>query len=89
MLGSQAGDGRYVIVALEQRAQEAAVAARDHLRRCTFRRLSVVRRTHGLVYAVDCLYPDRTVPIPLGDLVGARSICDVCVASHVFRPDED
>ena len=78
-----------MIVPVEQRAPETAPAARDHIRRCTFRRLSAVRRAAGVVYAVDCLYPDRTVPIPLGDLVAARSICDSCVASHVFRPDED
>ena len=77
-------------MALEQRAIEAAGALqRDHLRRCTFRRLSIARRGATPVYAVDCLYPDRAVPIPLGDLDAARGICDACVAAHVFRPDED
>ena len=78
-------------MALEQQAPDATpgVVPRDHLRRCTFRRLTVVRRGGSAVYAVDCLYPDRLVPIPLGDLVAARGICDACVAAHVFRPDED
>lgn len=88
MIGSPARGRPDMIVALEQRAPEAA-PARGHLRRCTFRRMSAVRRGAATVYTVDCLYPDRAVPIPLGDLTAARSICDACVASHVFRPDED
>jgi len=78
-------------VALEQRLVDpaGAVALRDHLRRCTFRRLTVLRRGPSRVYAVDCLYPERAVPIPLGDLSAARGICDACLAAHVFRPDED
>jgi hypothetical protein len=78
-------------VALEQRLIDpaGAVAQRDHLRRCTFRRLSVLRRAQPPLYTVDCLYPDRSVPIPLGDLSAARGICDACLATHVFRPDED
>jgi hypothetical protein len=41
------------------------------------------------VYDVECLYPDRQVPIPLGDLETARPICNGCTAEHVFRADED
>jgi hypothetical protein len=41
------------------------------------------------VYDVECLYPDRKVPIPLGDLEAATPICNSCVAPHIFRPDED
>ncbi|MDA8201470.1 MAG: hypothetical protein M0Z49_01645 [Chloroflexi bacterium] len=77
-------------MALQERLVDPAGAvARDHLRRCTFRRLSIVRRRPTRLYSVDCLYPDRAVAIPLGDLSAARPICDACVAAHVFRPDED
>jgi hypothetical protein len=91
VIGSGAGGATGIVVALEERAIDSAadVARRDHLRRCTFRRLSVVRRGSLPVYTVDCLYPDRLVPIPLGDLVAAADICGACLASHVFRPDED
>ncbi len=63
--------------------------AAEHLRRCTYRRLVAVRRQPGPIYEAECLYPDRGVPIPLGDLETARPICAACTASHIFRPDED
>lgn len=90
MIGSAPGGGPHTRVALEERLiQTAGAVARDHLRRCTFRRVSLVRRRPAELYAVDCLYPDRAAAIPLGDLVASRPICDACVAAHVFRPDED
>jgi hypothetical protein len=61
----------------------------EHLRRCTYRRLIAVRKRPEALYEVACLYPDRQVPIPLGDLASARPICASCTASHIFRPDED
>jgi hypothetical protein len=61
----------------------------DHLRRCTFRRISAVRRGSNPVYDVECLYPDRLIPLPLGDLLSARPVCEACMAEHIFRPDED
>ncbi|HEY8167402.1 MAG TPA: hypothetical protein VIF84_01695 [Candidatus Limnocylindrales bacterium] len=66
-----------------------AAEAIDHLRRCTYRRLIAVRKRPDAVYEAECLYPDRKVPIPLGDLASARPICASCTASHIFRPDED
>jgi hypothetical protein len=59
------------------------------IRRCTFRRLIAVDRASGRVYDVDCLYPDRTLPLPLGDLQTATPICNACSGSHIFRADED
>ena len=59
------------------------------VRRCTFRRLIAVDRAGGHVYDVDCLYPDRTLPLPLGDLEAATPICNACTGSHIFRADED
>ncbi len=59
------------------------------IRRCTFRRLIAVDRANGRVYDVDCLYPDRTLPLPLGDLHAATPICNACTGSHIFRADED
>jgi len=58
------------------------------IRRCTFRRLISVESTER-IYDVECLYPERRVPIPLGDLESALPICNACTAAHIFRPDED
>ena len=63
--------------------------APHRIRRCTFRRLINVESSTDRVYDVECLFPDRKVPIPLGDLETATPICNACVAPHIFRPDED
>ena len=63
--------------------------APHRIRRCTFRRIIQVDATGERVYDVECLYPDRKVPIPLGDLESAAPICNSCAAPHIFRPDED
>jgi len=68
---------------------EARPLAAVRIRRCTFRRLIAVDRTSGRVYDVDCLYPERTLPLPLGDLEAATPICNACTGSHIFRADED
>ena len=71
-----------------------ALDVASQMRRCSFRRVSAVQLTTGRrrvlpVYDVECLYPDRVTPVPLGDLASARSICDGCHAPGIFRPDED
>jgi hypothetical protein len=63
--------------------------APHRIRRCTFRRLIHVEVGEERVYDVECLYPDRKVPIPIGDLETAMSVCNACTAAHIFRPDED
>ena len=63
--------------------------APHRIRRCTFRRLIQVEARGARVYDVECLYPDRKVPIPLGDLDAAMGVCNACTAAHIFRPDED
>ncbi len=63
--------------------------APHRITRCTFRRLINVEVGSERVYDVECLYPDRKIPIPLGDLESASPICNACTAPHIFRPDED
>jgi len=70
-------------------APDAHRMADPRIRRCTYRRLVHVETTHDRVYDVECLYPDRRMPIPLGDLETATPICNACTAVHIFRPDED
>jgi hypothetical protein len=63
--------------------------APHRIRRCTFRRLVAVETGLERVYDVECLFPDRKVPLPLGDLDAATPVCNACTAPHIFRPDED
>ena len=63
--------------------------APHRIKRCTFRRLIDVEAGRDRVYDVECLFPDRKLPIPLGDLESATPICNACTAAHTFRPDED
>ena len=69
-------------------APEVYHLAEPRIRRCTFRRLISVESTER-IYDVECLYPERRVPIPLGDLESALPICNACTAAHIFRLDED
>lgn len=74
----------------EIKAQPDAFHLAPHrIKRCTFRRLINVEYRRERVYDVECLFPDRKVPIPLGDLDSAMPICNSCTAPHIFRPDED
>jgi hypothetical protein len=68
---------------------EAYRLAPQRIRRCTFRRLIAIQAKGIRAFDVECLYPDRKVPIPLGDLDSATPICNACTAAHIFRPDED
>jgi hypothetical protein len=63
--------------------------AAPRIKRCTFRRVTAVDRRRERSYDVDCLFPDRALPMPLGDLEGAMPICNACTAAGVFRADED
>ena len=63
--------------------------AAQRIRRCTYRRLIQLQVGTERATDVDCLYPDRRLPIPLGDLESAMPICNSCTAAHIFRPDED
>ena len=63
--------------------------AAPRIKRCTFRRVTAVDRRSERTYDVDCLFPDRALPMPLGDLEGAMPICNACTAKGIFRADED
>jgi len=69
-------------------APEPFLAA-PRIRRCTFRRVMAVDRRRERTYDVECLFPDRALPMPLGDLESATPICNACTAKGIFRDDED
>ena len=68
---------------------EPSHLAKARIRRCTYRRLIAVTAGDERIYEVECLFPERKVPIPLGDLESATPVCNACTAPHIFRPDED
>lgn len=72
-----------------QPESEGSRLAPHRIRRCTFRRIIEVEAMPERIYDVECLFPERRVPVPLGDLDSATPICNSCTAPHIFRPDED
>ena len=68
---------------------EPSHLAAARIRRCTYRRLIAVTAGAERIYEVECLFPERKVPIPLGDLESATPVCNACTAPHIFRPVED
>jgi len=76
-------------VSLDAPEHDPARLAPHRIKRCTYRRLVSLDRARERIYEVECLFPDRKVPVPLGDLDSAMPICNACTAAHIFRPDED
>jgi len=63
--------------------------AAPRIRRCTFRRVTTVERRRERTYDVDCVFPDRAISMPLGDMESAMLVCNACTAAGIFRADED
>ncbi len=63
--------------------------APHRIKRCTFRRLIQVEAGGERVYDVECLFPDRKVPIPLGDLESATPGLQRLHRAPHLPPDED
>ena len=63
--------------------------AAPRIKRCTFRRVTAVERRREQTYDVECLFPDRSLSMPLGDMESAMPICNACTAWGIFRADED
>jgi len=63
--------------------------AAPRIKRCTFRRVAAVDRRTERTYDVDCLFPGRSVSMPLGDMESAMRVCNACTAPGIFRADED
>ena len=74
---------------LHPRESDISHLAPHRIKRCTYRRLISIERPDERLYEVECLFPDRAVPIPLGDLDTSLPICNACTAAHIFRADED
>ena len=84
------------VPAVSRRAKKLEVAALAQavtvakFRRCTFRRVAEVKVGRALnLYQVDCMFPDRVTPLPLGDLAAAHPVCAGCTNPGIFRADSD
>jgi hypothetical protein len=69
------------------------VTPAGRIRRCVFRRIDRVDalpdHRQPAQYEVMCLYyGTMDEPMAMGDIDAARSVCGVCTASGIFRPDE-
>jgi hypothetical protein len=51
--------------------------------------MTMVNRRGERTYDVECLFPDRALPMPLGDLESAAPVCNSCTAAGIFRADDD
>jgi hypothetical protein len=76
-------------IAIAHRDSDGTRLAPHRIKRCNYRRLVSLEQPKERVYGVECLYPDRKLPIPLGDLDSATPVCNACTAAHIFRADED
>ena len=76
-------------IAVESPDNDPARLAPHRIKRFTYRRLVSLDRVHERIYEVECLFPDRKIPVPLGDLDSAMPVCNACTAAHIFRADED
>jgi len=71
--------------------RQLPVVSSEPLRRCTFRRITAHEATASTAagYDVACMFPDRSRPVPLGDVERARPICAGCTYQGIFRADSD
>ena len=69
--------------------KRAQAAPLPRLRRCAFRRVTVMPGRGLAMYEADCMHPDLSTATSLGDLVAAQPVCAACTLPGVFRPDSD
>ena len=53
-------------IAAESPDNDPARLAPHRIKRCTYRRLVSLDRARERIYEVECLFPDRKVPVPAG-----------------------
>jgi hypothetical protein len=53
------------------------------------RHVSILPAGDGPRVQVDCLLGGLEHPLPLGTMDEARSICNACTATTIWRADED
>jgi len=65
------------------------VPRRGQIRRCRVRLVSIVPEADGRGVLVTCMLGGADHPLPLGTMDEARTICNACIATTVWRADED
>lgn len=69
--------------------QRTPIPRHGRIRRCPVRHVTILPAGDGPRVQVDCLLGGLDFPLPLGTLDEARSICNACTATTVWRADED
>lgn len=69
--------------------QRTPIKRGGQIRRCWVRMVSIVPAPGGRSVDVTCLLGGADHPLPLGTLDEARPICNACVATSIWRLDED
>ena len=69
--------------------QRTPIKRGGQIRRCWVRMVSIVPGPGGRSVDVTCLLGGADHPLPLGTLDEARPICNSCVATSIWRLDED
>ncbi|MBA3689223.1 MAG: hypothetical protein H0W81_10405 [Chloroflexi bacterium] len=65
------------------------IPRQGRIRRCRVRHVSILPAGEGPRVQVDCLLGGPEHPLPLGTMDEARSICNACTATTIWRADED
>jgi hypothetical protein len=73
---------------LDSRAR-IPIPRQGRIRRCRVRHVSILPAGDGPRVQVGCLLGGIDHPLPLGSMDEARSICNACTATTIWRADED
>jgi hypothetical protein len=65
------------------------IPRQGRIRRCRVRHVSILPAGDEQRVQVDCLLGGLEHPLPLGSMDEARSICNACTATTIWRADED
>jgi hypothetical protein len=65
------------------------IPRQGRIRRCRVRHVSILPAGEGRGVQVDCLLGGLEHLLPLGTMDEARSICNACTATTIWRADED
>lgn len=69
--------------------QRRPIPRGGRIRRCSVRHVSLLPGQGATRVQVDCLLGGREHVLPLGTMDEARPICNACIATTVWRADED
>jgi hypothetical protein len=72
-----------------RRGERTPVPRGGRIRRCRVRHVAIASVDGRSEVQATCLLGGAEHPLPLGTLDDARPICNACIATTVWRADED